>query len=205
MRVKHVLAFGMLSLAAVAARADGFFDPHIRANVGIGQMTYRDYGFDNFGQQTLNYKAMAFDFSGGLELNRYLAAEAGLRFARDANETYFSETLTSNFVDNLKASNLIHLSAVGSLPLGDIFSLYGRLGLLNWKLKGEIIQEDLVNGGSAVVLQSEDDGTDLFYGAGVAINVDTGLLRLEYQVAKLGDIKTAFLSLGVVWRFGIFE
>jgi hypothetical protein len=201
MQVRHILASGLLSLTAVAAHADGFFDPHIRANVGVGQLTYRDYGFTEFGEQTVNYKATAFDVGAGFEANRYLAAEVGVRFVRDANETYFFEPAVSNIVDNLEASNFVHASLIGSLPLGEFFSLYARLGLLNWDIKGNVVEYDLDDGGSAVLFESEDDGTDLFYGAGVGINVDTGQVRLEYQAAKLGDVKTSFVTLGVVWRF----
>jgi hypothetical protein len=202
MRIQRVLALGLLLFASMSAYAADFFDPKFRAVVGVGRFDYRDYGFDENGEETLNFKSTAFDVAGGFELNRFLAAEVGVRAVKSSRVTYFDVTTVTNYEDKLNSTTFIHASVLGSLPLGNTFSIIGRVGLLNWKLEPEIVQHDLETDVFTYYDLDEEDGTDIFYGAGVGFNMDGGQLRLEYQAAKLGDYKTAYLNMGIVWRFG---
>jgi hypothetical protein len=202
MRIQRLLALGLLMFASMSAYAQTFFDPKFRAVVGVGRFDYRDYGFDNNGEQTLNFKSTAFDVAGGVELNRFLAAEVGVRVVKSSSVTYYDDVSVTNLEDRLNSTNFIQASVLGSLPLGETFSLIGRLGLLNWKMESEFIEHDLVTDEYFYYGVDKEDGTDLFYGVGVGFNMDGGQLRLEYQTAKLGDYKTAYATMGIVWRFG---
>ncbi len=73
--------------------------------------------------------------------------------------------------------------------------MFARAGMLSWKSD----QEGRVNGD--VVISGEADGTDPYFGAGVAATIDGALLRAEYAVAELDDSDVTMIGLSIVWRF----
>lgn len=109
----------------------------------------------------------------GFELNRYIAVEAG--------------RIEGNDIGGIENFSW-HGSAVGSLPVGDSVAVYARAGLLNWH---------------ATIGTFKDDDIDPFYGLGIGLNIDNGLLRLEYNRSKILDLDASYVSLSAVWRFGL--
>lgn len=157
-------------------------DPAIRGGVSVGQMALKDSGFDSH--------ATGWDLFVGYEFNKYLAVEVG-RLDGGAP----SEDLGGGA--SIKVDNYAwHASALGSLPVaGDAASFFARLGMLNWHAtaKGSV--------SGITVASASDSGNDVYYGGGVAINVDSGQLRLEYDRSKIDDLDASYVSLGIVWRF----
>jgi Outer membrane protein beta-barrel domain len=199
MRIRYPKLFclGFLLLGAqfgAQANAAGFFDdPRIRAGVAGGQLTVDDStGYDGI--------ATGWNFYTGFEFNRYLAVELGFLNGGTAIDDYYDDTLVPGsilYVSEEVESTSIHASVIGSWPINDDVSVYGRLGIQSWEstLRAEI-------NGATVFGPQDDSGADPFYGLGVALNVDSGQLRLEYDMTKINDFNVGYVSLGVVWRFG---
>lgn len=78
-------------------------------------------------------------------------------------------------------------SLIGSAPISDIFSLHGRIGLIKWDGKGRV-------GG----LSTEDDGTELIYGAGASLRVQKFLFRVDWQQFNAEDFDANLLALSVL-------
>lgn len=91
------------------------------------------------------------------------------------------------------------LSALGILPLGDRFSLFGRLGVNFWNADFSAVGSG--SGGVASVSDSSD-GTDWVYGLGATYNVAKNLnLRGEWERYDFDGTDVDLLSVGVAFKF----
>lgn len=193
MRMRFLNVLGVLLLtSAQSSFADGFFDPHIRAGVSIGQMTLTDSGVDGHD--------MAWNVIVGFEVNRFIAIEGGYLTRNKPNEDWEVLVALPDVYDyySYEVPNKgWTASAIGTWPINETVSVYGRGGLLGWDAS-----ERLFVNGALVAQNASDDGVDPFYGVGVGINVDNGLVRLEYSRSKILDFDATYISLAAVWRFG---
>lgn len=130
---------------------------YIGAEVGQGEAGDED----DFGYKIL----------GGYQFHRNFAAEIGYGMLLDK--------------ENAEVTAL-ELVGVGLWPLGNNFSLLGKLGLADWEIDSR--------GGSA-------DGTDLTWALGAQFDMGRNLgLRATWQRYE-ADEEIDFLNLGLVWKF----
>lgn len=165
-------------LFAAHAQAEGAF----RLGIGAGKATIEADDID------LEGKATAWEIFGGYELNPYVAFELGYIDGGSADDTIDALTVRAD-------TTAIAGSVIGSMPVGETFSVYARAGYMHWKS-----EEALIDSG-VTVATLDVDGNDPFFGAGLAAKVDDGLLRLEYRIADLDDTDLSLISLAIVWRF----
>jgi OOP family OmpA-OmpF porin len=108
--------------------------------------------------------------------------------------------------NNIKS---IDTSAVGSLWIGDKFSIFGRLGMMAWKAETEYSYGD-ADAGFKTVDTVDDTDFAPFGGIGIQTILDRALLRVEYQYYDMGDLPVdtyygtfdntmTALSFSVVW------
>jgi len=134
----------------------------------------------------------AYRIFGGYQINKHFAVELGYYQLGEATASgTFRATIES------KAWDLV---AVGILPIGDKFSVYGKLGMY-------MADTDFSTNNPAFSNESKSN-TDLTYGIGVGYDFTKNFgIRAEYQVFKDvggGDIGTAdvdVMSIGIVYRF----
>ena len=113
----------------------------------------------------------AFKLLGGYRLNRHFAAEGAYGWLFDKNGA---------------EATAFELVAVGSLPLGQQFSIFGKLGFANAYIESATIDEENV---------------ELTYGAGLQYDATRKLgLRAQWQRYDTRE-EIDFFSIGVVWRF----
>jgi hypothetical protein len=111
---------------------------------------------------------------GGYQFHRNLAAEIGYGILVDKDEV---EVTT------------LELVAVGLWPLGNNFSLLGKLGFANWEI-------DAPRRGIA------QDGTDITWAIGAQFDFSRNLaLRATWQRYESDPEETDFLNVGLLWRF----
>jgi OOP family OmpA-OmpF porin len=130
---------------------------------------------------------------GGYKFSRNFAAEVGYI---DFGKTRIS--LGSEFLE-LKA-NAMELVGVGSLPVADRFSVYGKLGVFRGEAKARFNLPSLGLGSGT----EKDSNTDLTFGFGASYDATRNIaVRGEWQryqdVGDATDIDV--LSLGVLFRF----
>ena len=83
------------------------------------------------------------------------------------------------------------IAAVGMIPLGEKFGVFGKVGAFMWDASG---------GGAASGLS--EDGTDLMFGAGVNWNFTEKVgLRAEWERFDIDGDDVDFLSVGVQFNF----
>lgn len=107
-----------------SALAEGFY-----VAVDGGVMSYSNTHILSFWGVDFN-PAAAITLGGGYNFNKYVGVEAGLTNTGDSTIT------TSGFFNSTETlkSSATHLAAVGTIPLNDHFSLFGKLGMANTKV-----------------------------------------------------------------------
>lgn len=167
---KSLIALGVVlgthMFAASGAFAGGFIDkPAAYGGVGFANTNFDDDGqFDNASADTRDNGVHVF---GGYQFNPYFAVEVS---SRDLGE-YHAQGRGISYREEFAATTV---GAVGFLPLGSGFSLYGRAGA------GAITLEEKVNytGGHQ---HDDDTGGTSTLGAGVEYR-NTGLaVRLGWE------------------------
>ncbi len=136
-------------------------------------------------------KDTAWKILGGYQVNRYVAAEFGYTDLGKVSASAFGLT------DEIKTTAW-ELTAVGSLPLAERFSLFGRLGLYRAEVKES----------TNFVGNFKATSTDLTFGLGARYDISKNLgIRGEWQKYKdvgggdIGKSDIDVISLGVIWNF----
>lgn len=163
-KVAIAAALAALSLGAMqTASAEGFY-----AGAGLGQTTLKSDGFKD--------DDIGFKVFGGYEFNENFAAELEYIDGGTAKD------------DGVKAETTAFAASVlGSIPLGETFSLFARIGYASWEIDTNI---------------GDDDGEDLLYGIGGALNFsDQFQVRLEWESIDVDGADADTLGVSAVIKF----
>jgi OOP family OmpA-OmpF porin len=143
---------------------------------------------------------MGWKLFAGYRFMKYLAVEGAYT---DLGKFTATSTVTSpsaGVVNTSLKANTWTLSALGILPLGDGFSLFGRAGVSFWNTD---VSATGSGGGGGGVSSASDNGTDWVYGLGAAYNFTDNLsVRGEWESYDFGGGDDADLwSAGISWNF----
>lgn len=158
-----------LSAAAMATTANA--EPATGFQIGIdGGKAEADGVCDN----VTNCESSDKSFRGniGYQFNPYVGAEVGYTSFGTTTDTHDNQGSAS------QDAGAITASVVGTIPIGERFGLFGRVGAARY---------DIDNKGSiqGIPVKGGDGETKPFYGAGAKVNVtDNFALRAEYQIYK---------------------
>lgn len=176
--------FSALVLVAALSAPALANDLYIGADIGRSSLE-EDIG-DGY---SVSKSATTYALFGGLQLNKNIALEVAYR---DLGEVKAS---VDGF--NVKISaHALQASVLGSLPVSNEFSLFGRLGLANINAETQVR-------GFAYSESEEDSETKPFFGVGAryAVNKQLGI-RAEYnQYADIEDVTISTMTVGVDYRF----
>lgn len=176
---RFMLLVGILLLGSTAALAGPFY---IGASAAKTDLKVDDLG-DSFDLSDTTYKVFA-----GFRFIKYFGLEGG--YVDFGN----SEDVGSG-IDLSVDATAWDLFAVGILPIGKHFELFGKYGYFWWDRHAEA---------SGVVISSEDEsGGNPVYGAGMAFVFGEHFgVRLEYEKYKMSDVESlSQQSLGFEFRF----
>jgi len=177
--------FAALALtAAMAAQAD--VQPGFYAGAGIGSTKIDDDGFDDV---DFDDSDTGFKIFGGYSWNQNFAAEVTYF---DLGEASGSFGVGDNFDVGVSGFGV---SAVGTLPLGDMFSLFGKIGYASYDIDAHV---ELAGVGSGSASQSESDMT---YGLGAALSFGQFEARAEYEAINVDGGDANMISLSGLFRF----
>ena len=169
-----------LAITAVCLLAPASWDTHAQTptlstdtglylGAGIGRSEARDVCRVVGG--ACDSKDISWNIFAGYQFNRHAAVELGY--------SDLGEATTSGFIGGVPSflsmsTKTLELVGVGILPLGDHFSLYGKLGFFRYDSDGT------ATGG--LVSNASDKGTELTFGVGGEYNFDgRSAVRVEWQ------------------------
>lgn len=182
------VAISMVSATAVAQEAGWY------VGGAFGRSEVKDFcgGFatgSSCDDTEVTLKAM-----GGYQFSRNFALEMGLTGVGEFEASGIGQRTTINI-------GIAEGAAVGILPLGDKFSIFGKVGLYTANVE---TRTETIFGSST----EDKRSTDLTYGAGVGFAV-TPKLQVRGEWQRYQDVESADLrksdvdivTLGVVYRF----
>jgi OOP family OmpA-OmpF porin len=130
----------------------------------------------------------AFKLTSGDSFNEHFGVE--LAYVDAGTQT---DTVGSQHIEN-ESSGMI-VSAVMSLPLGEQFAVFGKLGYAFY-------ESDATGRIGDLVVHESDSGDDLAYGIGAELAITGGLrLRAEYEAVDVSEGNFDILSAGVIYKF----
>mgnify|MGYP000147276251 CR=1 FL=1 len=166
------------------AEWDGINFDNWYAGFGFGQSRYRDIGVSTANTRTEGWKVYS-----GYQFNKYLGAEAGYANLNDLTARSGTTRIDTE-------SNAWTLSAVGSYPLTDKFSVMAKAGA------AYVQANTSTKVGGAVARRSGEDSYEPYYGLGVTYalldNID---LRAEWERFDLDKSNIDLMTAGFAMKF----
>lgn len=188
MALNGLALLGLFASTTVLAE----IQPGFYAGAGVGKATMElDEDADGFG---FDADDTAFKVFGGYNINQYFAVEAAYFDGGKPEETVISLPGVRGTVE-VGTTGLI-ASVLGRVPLGNVFSLYGKLGFASYdaEIKGR------VNGD--VVAEEDGSDEDVAYGIGGAFNIGSSFeLRAEYEAIAISDGDFNVLTVNGLFKF----
>jgi len=176
-------------LAASQASAQGFY-----IGGSVGQSNFDDSNAipDLITSGTVDSTDTGYKIFGGYQFNQHFGLE--LAWVDLGKATYSGAFLGASVTGGTVETSGLNFSAVGTLPLGSNFALFGKVGFFTWESKAS----DVTGG---VPFSGKDDGTDVSFGIGASYNFTKNFgVRAEWERFKaVGDID--LLSIGAVYKF----
>ena len=170
-------------MAGTAAQADT--QPGFYAGAGIGTTTVGDDDFDGSG---IDDSDTGFKVFGGYNFNENFGVEVSYFDFGEASAELSGDSVSVG-VSGLSAS------AVGRLPVSEMFSLYGKLGFASYDVD---VKFNIAGFGSGSGSESD---SDMIYGVGGALSFGGNFeARLEYEALNV-DGDASMLSISGLFRF----
>ena len=179
-----IAALGLMA-AATIAHADT--QPGFYAGAGIGTSKIGADELDNTG---FDDSDMGFKAFGGYDFNQNFGIEVSyVDFGEGSAEAGGSRASVG--VSALTAS------AVGRIPVSEMFALYGKLGFASYDV--DLDFSNVPGFGSGHL---SDSDSDLFYGVGGALSFGGNFeARLEYEAINVDDFDINMISVSGLFRF----
>jgi OmpA-OmpF porin, OOP family len=191
MALNGLALIGLLASTTVLAETQ----PGFYVGAGVGKATTE---IDDDGTTEFDSDDTAFRVFGGYNFNQHFALEAAYFDGGAPEETVIAVPGARGTID-ISTTGLI-ASVLGRVPVGEIFSVYGKVGLASFdnELKGR------VNGD--VVTEADDSDDGVAYGVGAAFNIGPSFeLRAEYEAFSGSffdsDIDVTALTVNALYKF----
>jgi OOP family OmpA-OmpF porin len=187
----------LASAPAFAADDSGFY-----IGAGFGEMAIEVNDIADLGVK-FDDSGTTWKILGGYRFMKYFGAEVEYIDGGDAEDSfreeegpYFAEADVTISLSGWNAS------AVGILPLGEKFSVFGKLGFIMWDADFEAKLDTNVPDVADFSERGTDDGTDLSWGLGAEFDfTDNFGVIVEYQSFEISDTDAALLSASLLWMF----
>jgi len=152
-------------------------------------------------QESADPTDFGFKAFGGYQFTKYFALEGGYTQLNTFKASGHGATAATGALYQTQKNNLWSLAAVGTVPVTKSVSVFGKLGVNNWK---SITTSNVININTKDFTRRDtiDRGYDPYYGVGISYALLEGVdLRGEYERYDLGGQKVDFLSGGLAVRF----
>lgn len=195
--MKRLITAAVITLLAAPAWSQ---DTGFYVGGAFGQAKHRDACED--ANISCDDKDSGWRIFGGYQFNPYIAVEAAY--------TDLGESSASGVIGGITASanfevTAWEVAAVGSFPVMDRLSLYGKLGLYRAEVE---VSGTATFGGFTVPVSTEESNADVTFAFGVKFNITRSLaVRAEWQRylnvggEDTGESEVDLLSIGVLFRF----
>lgn len=197
-RLATIAVAALLAAAALPAWSQ---DSGAYLGASIGQARAKEF-CDDSGGLSCDDKDTAWKVFGGYQFNRHFAVEVGYA---DLGEVGASGVVSGVSVSGNIEATAFELMAVGSIPVRDRLSVYGKVGLYRAETERSLSG---TLGTISVTDNDKETNTDLTFAFGVKFDITRNLgVRAEWQRyldvggGDIGEDDIDVLSVGLVYRF----
>lgn len=187
---KQIILASVLGALALPVMADGFY-----LTGDVGQSKFEVDAGNDF---NLSKTDTTYSIGAGYDFNKFFAAEVAYRDLGSITDSGSGSDQFGDYTWSTKFSaTAFQASVVGRLPVSDVVSVYGRLGIAKIDIDVKNTDSDLPDDN-----YSESKTKGLF-GVGVSYDITPQFaVRAEYnQYAKWDDIKLSALTVGATYHF----
>ena len=191
-----IAVFALALFTSQSLKAEGFY-------IGLDYLnTKYDSGITNI-SSSLDEEDSGYSLFAGMPVNENLDIEvsyqdfgeaslsgvSGNQF-RVGSTTYQFTTTATIALD----ANSFGIAAKPKYKINDNISVYGKLGLHNWE---STLSVNAATGSGNI----SEDGTDIFYGAGIQANYNNLSARVGYTIYDLDGEDVESINVGLAYRF----
>ena len=208
MKIGAIVVSSVLALGSTAALADNFY---VLGSVGqskVKDLHKSDIDSELTGagatglQSSIDRTDTAYKLQAGYQFNKNFALEGGYF---NLGKAAYSASYTGGAANASVKADGSNLSAVGSLPISDAFSVFGKLGAAYSTVKADVTA---TGPGGTAAGSAKDSKWGAVYGLGLNYNLTKQVaLRAEYEIYdkvggdNTGKSKVDVLSVGVAYKF----
>jgi len=172
--------------ASIVFSGSAYAGAYIGAGAGRSDVD-ADAGISSFSDTDTGWKIF-----GGYAFNKYFAVEGAWVDLGDFSDTvpdplFSIPTKTSLGLDGFA------VSGVGSYPVNEAFTVFGKLGIWSWESDVSI---------SALGFSEDENGTDVMFGAGASYNFTKAIsVRAEWERFTADSDDADLFSISGVYSF----
>jgi OOP family OmpA-OmpF porin len=192
MKIGKVLVASALALSGLLAAMQASAQAFVGGSLGQSDID-SDITAALITSGSVDGKDTAFKVFGGYMFNRHFGVEGAYVNLGEVSYSgsFFGDPVTGGKVEVTG----FNVAAMGSYPISEQFSVFGKIGLFIWEAEASDI-----TGGEP--FSDKADGTDISFGLGVGYNFTRNLgVRAEWERFEASDADADLLSIGIVWRF----
>jgi len=193
MKVRKALAASALALGGALAATQASAQAFVGGSIGQSDISDDITVGLIDANQSIDGKDTAWKIFGGYMFSPHFGVEGAYV---SLGELSYSGSFQGAAVTGGKVEVTgFNVAALGSYPVTEQFSVFGKIGLFLWEAKAS----DTTGGAP---FSAKTDGTDVSFGVGVGYNLTRNLgLRAEWELFKLDDADASLISVGLLWRF----
>lgn len=202
MTFRLVALIAALGMTSANAAGNGWY-----AGLGVGQSSVDVSGGDVdqllaqegiTGSTTVDDSDTAWKIFGGYRMNANFGLElAYMDYGTISTDSVITAPSSGTVGIDLDTTAWL-LDAVGYLPVGNGFEIFGKVGVAMWNIDGSF---SATGGGSSFTGSADDDGNDFHFGVGATYAVtDTIGVRAEWERVN-GDDNLDAWTLGAQMSF----
>lgn len=213
-----ILHFGLLLLALLTSslvQAKQKQPPvYIGASVGVSVFDVTKENVSDYLITEFDKTDTYFKFIGGNRYNKYISVEFGYVALGGFNFSDTYQYIPQDKPDDLVINNSdtsedVHgfiANVVLTYPLTNNVIVFSKVGAFDWssKIKNHNTEIYINNSGSnetSTSYQYSNDGTDIFYGAGLSYNWRSFRVNIEYELFKYDRQRVGVVSIGAALHF----
>jgi len=192
MKLSTILAASVFAISGTLAATQASAQAYLGASIGQSDID-EEIAFGLITSGSVDGKDTAWKLYGGYMLNRSFGIEAA--YVNLGAVSYSGDFFGDPVTDGKVEVTGFNIAGIGSLPISEQLSVFGKLGLFIW----EVEASDITGGAP---FSDTADGTDISFGVGVGYNFTRNLgVRAEWEMFQIDESDASLISIGVVWRF----
>ena len=198
--LKSILLAAAILASPVLAQTESEYKEGFYIQPVVGQFTLDEWCDSGDGIVVSNCEdsQIGFGLQGGYEFNEFWSAEGGFLYVDGFDGT--ATGLSQGRLATLSVESelgFLSFGGRGKYPIGDNFFVLGKAGFTFWTQTNDSVG---ATQGVSVSVSEDEDGVDLYYGAGAGLNFGKFGFTVEYTLYNANE-SLSLISVSGIYKF----